>query len=111
MAIRGVSERGALRLNDAKGRPVILNEIAWLTVRFGNPLYRVNLFVSDRLGVDVIIVTAFLNRHVVATKCGDQKTVPDGSPTNSPEEPRTVGECWTTGPSVEVDGRVHETRR
>lgn len=52
------------KLNDAKDRKVALSETVWLTVRFANTLYIVRFRVADRLAVEVLIGTAFLNKHV-----------------------------------------------
>lgn len=42
-------------------------------VRFGNTLFRVKFLITERLAVDVIVGTSFLNSHVIATRCSEQK--------------------------------------
>lgn len=59
--------------NYANGRPLALGESIWLTVRFGNTLLRVRFIVSERLAVEVQIVTALLIKQVLAILCTDQK--------------------------------------
>lgn len=44
-----------------------------MTVRFGKILYRVKSIIEYTLVVDVIIGTEFLNSHVIAIKCCEQK--------------------------------------
>lgn len=63
----------SMRLNDANGRPLALGESTWLPIRFANSLYRVKFIVADRLAVEVIIGTAFLNRHLLAILCTQQR--------------------------------------
>lgn len=59
--------------NDANGRPSDLSQCVWLTVRFANNLYRVKFILSAWTAVDVIIGTEFINSHVEAIMCREQK--------------------------------------
>lgn len=56
----------APRLSDANANHLLLWELLWLTVRFGNMKFKVRSIVADRLAVDLIIGTSFLNHYVVA---------------------------------------------
>ena len=59
-------------LGDANGRPFrLLGEIV-LRIRFGNTTYRVPFIVADKLAVEVIVVTRFMNRYVDAIECRNQ---------------------------------------
>lgn len=53
------------RLNDVNGRPLSLRESTWLAVRFSNYMYHIKFIVANRISVEVIIGTAFLNLHVL----------------------------------------------
>ena len=60
------------RLGDANGRPLrLLGEIT-LRIRFGNTTYRVPFVVAEKLAVNVIIGTRFMNRYVDAIECRTQ---------------------------------------
>ena len=57
------------RLGEANGRPLrIFGEIT-LRIRFGNTTYRVPFIVADKLAVNVLIGTRFMNRYVGAIEC------------------------------------------
>ena len=59
-------------LGDANGRPLrLLGEIV-LRIRFGNVTYRVPFIVADKLAVEVIVGTRFMNRYVNAIECRNQ---------------------------------------
>ena len=59
-------------LGDADGRPLrLLGEIV-LRIRFGNTTYRVPFIVADKLAVEFIVGTRFMNRYVNAIECGNQ---------------------------------------
>ena len=59
-------------LGDANGRPLrLLGEII-LFIRFGNKMYRVPFIVADKLAVEVIVGTRFMNRSVDAIECRNQ---------------------------------------
>lgn len=60
-------------LNKPDGKHLLLNEIVWLTVRFGNKLYMMMLIIAENLAGEINIGTAFQNRHVIAIKLGEQK--------------------------------------
>ena len=56
-------------LGDANGRPLrLLGEIV-LRIRFENTAYRVPFIVADKLAVEVIVGTCFMNRYVDAIEC------------------------------------------
>ena len=58
---------------DANGRPVrIFGEII-LLIRFGNKIFRVPFIVADKLVVEFIVGTRFMNRYVDAIECRNQK--------------------------------------
>lgn len=57
------------RLNDENGRPRELSEIVWLKIRFGNKLYQVRHIISEKLAVDAIIGTYFMNKHMSEILC------------------------------------------
>lgn len=44
-----------------------------MTARFPSMLYRVKCIIAERLNVDVIIDTSFLNLHVVLIFCTEQR--------------------------------------
>lgn len=46
--------------------------MVWLTIRFGNTRYIVTFAVDERLEVDVIIGTAFMNEQVIPIRCREQ---------------------------------------
>lgn len=56
-------------LKDANGKPLYLAEMGLLTVRFGNTHYVKKFVIAERLEVDVIIGTSFLNEHVIVIQC------------------------------------------
>ena len=59
-------------LGDANRRPLrFLGEIV-LRLRFGNTTYRVPFIVAEKLGVEVIVGTRFMNRYVTAIVCRSQ---------------------------------------
>ena len=59
-------------LGDANGKPLrLLGEIV-LRIRFGNTTYRVPFIVADKLAVEVIVGTRFMNRYVNAIECRNQ---------------------------------------
>ena len=60
------------RLGDANGNALQLEAMVHLTIRLGNTLYRVPFLVAERLAVDVIVRTAFMNKHVQHICCRDQ---------------------------------------
>ena len=60
------------RLGDANGNAPQLEAMVHLTIRLGNTLYRVPFLVAERLAVDVILGTAFTNKHVQHICCWDQ---------------------------------------
>ena len=60
------------RLGDANGRPLrLLGEIT-LRIRFGNTTYRVPFIVADKLAVNFIIGSRFMNRYFEAIECWKQ---------------------------------------
>lgn len=63
----------AHRLDDANGHPLVFGESVWLTVLFGNTLYRVISTVADRRALEVLIGATFQNRHLIAILCTKQK--------------------------------------
>ena len=64
------------RLGDANGQPLrLLGEIT-LRIRFGNTMYRVPFIVADKLAVNVIIGTRFMNQYVDAIECRTQTIRP-----------------------------------
>lgn len=63
----------AQTLNDANSHPLTLGESVWLTVRSGNTLYRLRFIVVDRITVEVLTGTEFLNEHVIDILCTEQK--------------------------------------
>ena len=60
-------------LCDANGNPLQLGEVVWLHLRLGDATYRVNFIIADRLAVDVLVGTSFLNKHVLAIQCAKQR--------------------------------------
>ena len=58
-------------LGDANGNRLRLLGQVVLHVRFGSAMYRVSFLVAERLAVIVIIVTAFMNRHLRGIMCMD----------------------------------------
>ena len=59
-------------LGEDNGRPLrLLREIV-LRIRFGNTTYRVPFLVADKLAVEVIVGTRFMNRYVDAIECRKQ---------------------------------------
>lgn len=61
------------RVKDASGRPLDLGESVWIPVRLANTLYREKFTIASRLVVEVIIDTEFLNGHVLAILCTEQR--------------------------------------
>lgn len=61
------------RLNEANGRQLALGESVGLTTRFANTLYQNMFIVAERLAVDVIIGSDFMNRHVEEILCNEQR--------------------------------------
>ena len=59
-------------LGDANGNALELEAMVHLTIRLGNTLYRVPFLVAERLAVDVIQGTAFMNKHVQHICCRGQ---------------------------------------
>lgn len=51
-------------LNDASSNPLDLREVVLLTTRFGNMLFRIKFIVAEKMAVDAIVGTAFMNQHV-----------------------------------------------
>lgn len=60
-------------LEDASSNPFDLREAVWLPTWFGNTLYRIKFMVGEKLAVDTIVGTAFMNLHVDAILCDEQK--------------------------------------
>lgn len=60
-------------MSDPNGGPFDLGESVWLTVQFANMLYRFKFIMDERLSVDVIVGSAFLNLHVLAILCTEQR--------------------------------------
>ena len=60
------------RLGDANGRPLRPPGEITLRIRFGNTTYRVPFIVADKLAINVIIGTRFMNRYVDAIECWTQ---------------------------------------
>ena len=59
-------------LGDTNGRPLsVLGEIV-LRIRFENTTYRVPFIFADKLAVEVIVWTRFMNRYVDAIECRNQ---------------------------------------
>ena len=59
-------------LGDANGRTLrLLGEIV-LRIRFGNTAYRVPFNVAEKLAVEVIVGTRFMNRYVDSIECRNQ---------------------------------------
>jgi len=63
----------APQLRDASGRPLDLREVVWLTTRLGNAFYRIRYIVAERLAVAGILGTGFMNVHVDAIRCREQR--------------------------------------
>lgn len=60
------------RLGDANSNALNLDAMVHLTICLGNTLYRVPFLEEERLAVDVILETAFMNKHVQHICCRDQ---------------------------------------
>lgn len=56
-------------LNDANGQQFSLTEMVSLSIRFGIAHYVLKFVIEERLAVDVIIGTAFLNYYVIEIRC------------------------------------------
>ena len=60
------------QVGDTNGRPLrILGEIT-LRIRYGNTTYPLPFVVADKLSLNIIIGTRFMNRYVDAIKCRKQ---------------------------------------
>ena len=60
------------RLGDVNGRPLRLLGEIMLRIRLGNSTYRVPFIVADKLAINVIIETRFMNHYVDAIECRTQ---------------------------------------
>lgn len=60
-------------MGDVNGRLLSFGQSVSLKVRLTNKLYRVKLIMAERLTVEVIIGTAFLNHKVFAILCTEQR--------------------------------------
>lgn len=51
----------APNLNDANGNPLNFGKVVWLTIRFRNTFYKSKFIIAERLAVDAIVGTYFMN--------------------------------------------------
>ena len=58
-------------LGDANGKPLKLQGAIRLRVRFRNSVFLTTFVIADRLAVDIILGTCFLNKHVRAIECSE----------------------------------------
>ena len=62
-------------LGDANGKPLQLRGAIQLRVRFKNTIFTATFIVADKLAVDVILGTCFMNKNVKAIECMTGKIV------------------------------------
>ena len=56
-------------LGDANGQPLRVGGVVRLFVRLGNTFFQTTFIVVERLAVEVILGTSFMNRNVKSIEC------------------------------------------